>query len=380
MKKNGKNMSCDNGARHTKKWGGVLRSISMILCMLFVLTACVGCTTYASYDDVENLKSELDEALLALETLKQSYEVAKQEIDALEADREDMQEELDAVKKRNETDQQEIANLKESNQSAQEKINSLTESNQSAQQEIESLKGDNTTMRQEIDALKSNNAAALKEIERLKEQIQNLQNGTNPDEPNQKIKIYIDQGHNPTSYHNAGATGNGLYEQDLTFTIGILLAELLEADGRFEVCLSRPTATTVLGTDVDSSLEARVKGAQDFGADYFISLHINSHTTSTATGIEVYVAEENSVSYDFGNALLQGLLTSTNLNNRGMKIEPDFRVLKKATMPAALLEMGFISNSEDAALLSGSPDLFAMGIYNGILDYFDLTANATPTN
>ena len=191
------------------------------------------------------------------------------------------------------------------------------------------------------------------------------------------IKIYIDQGHNPTSYHNAGAVGNGLYEQDVTFEIGILLAEFLKADGRFEICLSRPTVSTVLGTDNDSSLDARVQGAKDFGADFFISLHINAYGESTANGIEVYVAEENSISYDFGKCLLQGMLAFTNLRDRGMKTnpDPDFRVLKNATMPAALLEMGFISNPQDAALLAESPELFAQGIYNGILTYFKLSPN-----
>ena len=199
-----------------------------------------------------------------------------------------------------------------------------------------------------------------------------MQNQQPDDGGEEKIKIYIDQGHNPSGYHNSGAEGNGLYEQDLTFEIGILLAELLEEDGRFEICLSRPTASTVLGTDYDTSLDARVNGAKDFGADYFISLHINSVSDKSVTGLEVYAAEKESESYTFGNSLLQGLVASTNLRNRGMKLNPDLRVLKNATMPAVLVEMGFISNAEDAALLSEDPDSFAEGIYDGILSYFEL--------
>ena len=71
------------------------------------------------------------------------------------------------------------------------------------------------------------------------------------------------------------------------------------------------------------------------------------------------------------------MINSTNLRNRGMKLNPNLRVLKNATMPAALLEMGFISNSTDASLLSQSPELFAEGIYDGILAYFELPANET---
>ena len=394
MKKHSKNAIQYKRGASLKKSEGLLRSICAILCLVFVLAACVGCTSYASSDEVATLNVELSDAIEELDSLKESYKAAQKEIDSLKTGGEENQKEIDSIKSSNETAQQEIASLKNSNQTAQkeldaleasnkaaqDEIDTLKESNDSAKQEIDSLKSDNTTMRQEIDSLKSSNEAALQEIEKLKAQIQELENGTTPEEPVQKIKIYIDQGHNPTSYHNAGASGNGLYEQDLTYSIGILLAELLKEDGRFEVCLSRPTADTVLGTDNDSSLDARVQGAKDFGADYFISLHINSYTDGTANGIEVYAAEQDSVSYDFGSSLLQGLIDSTNLRNRGMKLNPELRVLKNATMPATLLEMGFISNSSDAALLSQSPELFAQGIYDGILDYFDLPSNETPKN
>ena len=53
------------------------------------------------------------------------------------------------------------------------------------------------------------------------------------------IKIYIDQGHNPQGF-NAGAEGNGLREQDVNFSVGLKLYELLQSDDRFEARLSRP--------------------------------------------------------------------------------------------------------------------------------------------
>lgn len=185
------------------------------------------------------------------------------------------------------------------------------------------------------------------------------------------IRIYIDQGHNPAPHHNLGAEGNGLYEQDLTFQIGCMLAELLREDGRFEVCLSRPDESSVLGTDQNSSLQARVDGAAQFEADYFISLHINSFTDASANGIEVHTARRSGDSYAFGKCLLNGMLDTTGLKSRGMKQSADLYVLKNATMPAVLLEMGFISNQDDAAFLQQHPDLFAKGIYDGIVDHFD---------
>ena len=380
MKGHQKSSARKSKARNSVKKGRSVWSACAILSMLIIVVAFIGYTSRTTSEKMTALNAELDEALSEIEALKKDYNEAQDEIDTLRADnavvREEMdtlkaineaaQEEIDSLKNSNATARQEIESLKGDIHAAQEEIDSLEQSNQTAKQEIDalrgsnaaareeidSLKGSNATMQQEIDSLKSDNEAAKEEIERLKAQIQELQNGLTPDEPTEKIKIYIDQGHNPSSYHNSGASGNGMYEQDLTFAIGHLLADLLEEDGRFEICLSRPTADTVLGTDNSSSLDARVQGAVDFGADYFISLHINSYSDTSANGIEVLVAEQGSTSYDFGSYLLQGMINSTNLRNRGMKLNPNLRVLKNATMPAALLEMGFISNSTDAALLS----------------------------
>lgn len=53
------------------------------------------------------------------------------------------------------------------------------------------------------------------------------------------IRIFIDQGHNPSGV-NAGAEGNGLREQDVTYNVGIYLANLLNDDPRFTARVSRP--------------------------------------------------------------------------------------------------------------------------------------------
>ena len=101
------------------------------------------------------------------------------------------------------------------------------------------------------------------------------------------IKIYIDQGHNPEN-PNAGAVGNGLREQDITYRVGEALAELLRADPAFEVRLSRPTPTTSLGSSNSTSLRARVEDANAWGADYFIRIHTNASENSSASGTEAF--------------------------------------------------------------------------------------------
>ena len=180
-------------------------------------------------------------------------------------------------------------------------------------------------------------------------------------------KIYIDQGHNPVN-PNAGAEGNGYREQDLVFTIGVELGELLRARG-YDVRLSRPTAETQLGTSVSTSLAARVEEANRWGADYFISLHANASELSGASGSEAYVFNLNSAAGELAEDILDELEDATGLPDRGVRQRTNLYVLRRTRMPAVLVELGFITNAGDAALMANEPQLFALGVANGISAY-----------
>lgn len=186
------------------------------------------------------------------------------------------------------------------------------------------------------------------------------------------IKIYIDQGHNPSS-PNAGAEGNGYKEQDITYEVGIRLAELLRSNGNFDVRLSRPTPNSSLGNSNASSLRARVDEANSWGADYFISIHTNASTVSSVNGSEALVYSSPSRAATLAQDIVDELTELTGLRNRGVKLRPGLYVLRKTAMPAVLVEIGFISNPRDANLMANEPSLFARGIYNGILDYLSLS-------
>lgn len=185
------------------------------------------------------------------------------------------------------------------------------------------------------------------------------------------IKIYIDQGHNPLN-PNAGAEGNGLREQDLVYEIGIQLADRLRANGNFDVRLSRPTPDTQIGSSNSSSLRLRVEDANRWGADYFISLHTNASSVPAATGSEAFAYSEPSAAFSLGEDILYWLNRTTGLRNRGMKVRSGLYVLRRTSMPAVLVELGFITNPNDAMLMLERPDLFAEGIYQGILEYTGL--------
>ena len=182
------------------------------------------------------------------------------------------------------------------------------------------------------------------------------------------IKIYIDQGHNPQN-PNAGAEGNGLREQDIVYRVGTELASLLRANPNFEVRLSRPTPDTQIGSSNSTSLRLRVNEANSWGADYFISLHTNASSLPAATGSEAFAFSSPSAAFSLGEDILYWLNRTTGLKNRGMKVRTNLYVLRKTAMPAVLVELGFITNANDANLMNTRPDLFAEGIYQGILEY-----------
>ena len=185
------------------------------------------------------------------------------------------------------------------------------------------------------------------------------------------IKIYIDQGHNPAP-PNTGAEGNGLREQDISYEVGVRLAELLRQNGNFDVRLSRPSRQTQLGNSNASSLRVRVDEANSWGADYFVSIHTNASVEKSANGTEVLVYSQPSTSSALAEDILRELTEITGLTSRGVKSRPGLYVLRKTTMPAVLVELGFISNPSDAQKMRDNPSLFARGIYQGILDFLDL--------
>ncbi|MCD7787557.1 MAG: N-acetylmuramoyl-L-alanine amidase [Firmicutes bacterium] len=185
------------------------------------------------------------------------------------------------------------------------------------------------------------------------------------------IRIFIDQGHNPEN-PNAGAEGNGYREQDIVYEIGIILGELLTNNGNFEVKLSRPTADTQLGTSNATSLSARVDAANSWGTDWYISLHTNASEIESATGTEGFVYSLSSAAYPLVTAITASVSEYAGEPNRGVTARPSLYVLRRTSMPATLIELGFITNYSEANLMANSPGLYARAVYRGILEFFNL--------
>lgn len=185
------------------------------------------------------------------------------------------------------------------------------------------------------------------------------------------IKIVIDPGHNPQGI-NAGAEGFGYREQDLVYEVAQRLATLLRENGNFDVRLTRNTPTEVLGTSNATSLQERVRIANSWPADYFISIHANASVNPEANGAEVYTYSDSGPAHELALSIQQALVDEMGMKDLGVKTNPALYVLRRTSMPAVLVELGFITNEEDVQKLANDPDGFAQALYNGILRYFDL--------
>ncbi len=183
------------------------------------------------------------------------------------------------------------------------------------------------------------------------------------------IKIFIDQGHNPSGV-NAGAEGHGLREQDINYNVGIYLANLLNADPRFEARTSRTYPEESLGYNNTSSLSTRVQMANSWPANYFISIHCNSNPNPAINGTEVYVYQTYTQAYYLAEHVLQAIVSRVGTRDNGVRVNRSLYVLRRTNMPSILVELGYLSNPSDAEKLRNDQYQFAYGIYEGLLSYF----------
>ena len=194
-------------------------------------------------------------------------------------------------------------------------------------------------------------------------------------------RIVIDPGHGG---HDPGTLTAGSSEARLVLDVALRLEKLLKKEPGLEVVLTRRT-------DVFIPLEQRTAIANREGADLFLSIHANASRDKTARGVETYVlsfasnpeaeavaARENATSAsamhnlpsivraialnnkldesrDLAAMVQQSLaarLSKTNptLRSRGVKKAP-FVVLIGAGMPSVLAEIGFITNTQESALV-----------------------------
>ena len=198
--------------------------------------------------------------------------------------------------------------------------------------------------------------------------------------------VVLDPGHGGS---DGGATANGLVEKNLTLKIAQYCKEELEKYSGVTVYMTR-------STDVAVGLEERVQMAKNWGADVFVSIHMNS-ASPAATGAEVWYPNSsyNSEIHNNGQKLasdIENELVSLGLANRGVKIRNSesgskysdgsiadyysvIRNSKLAGFPGIIVEHAFLTNSADAEKLKQESFIKKVGIADatGIAKYFNLS-------
>ena len=192
--------------------------------------------------------------------------------------------------------------------------------------------------------------------------------------------VYLDAGHGG---YDPGASYFGISEKSLTLAIQSRVKSKLEAEG-YQVVTTRTSDTFVDLTD-------RSRAANASESDIFVSIHINAAGSSDVQGIETYYYQpfaeypsrinatyhanstRLSMSDTLANAIQSSLINATGAQNQGVK-RRTFAVLRETTAPAVLLELGFLSNPQEAARLNTSAyqETLANAIVAGIKRYYSV--------
>lgn len=149
------------------------------------------------------------------------------------------------------------------------------------------------------------------------------------------VKVCFDYGHGG---NDPGATYKGRKESADNLDIGMKVAKRV---GEFNI----ETAETRT-SDINLSLKERADFANKGEYDYFISFHRNALKPEVANGAETFIHPKASRKARKLAKKIQKGLVACGFRNRGIKTS-DFYVLSKTKMPAVLIEIGFIDNSED---------------------------------
>ncbi len=173
--------------------------------------------------------------------------------------------------------------------------------------------------------------------------------------------VVIDPGHGGG---DPGAVGiDGLQEKVVVLSVASQVAEQLRRKGIRSV-LTR-------SNDQEIDLAPRVATAERVNADVFVSIHANSISLSRPdiSGIESYYYA-SSKGYRLARSIHNSILSNINAPDRGIR-QARFYVVRRTSMPSVLIEIGFVTGSQDAARLSSAAQRtkLAEAIVQGILDY-----------
>lgn len=182
------------------------------------------------------------------------------------------------------------------------------------------------------------------------------------------VTLVIDPGHGGA---DAGVTGpGGTPEDDINLAISKKLAEYCRRAGA-EVILTRETEAS-LQEGKRGDLQARADMAEAAEADLFLSLHCNSYIgDSHQHGAQIFYEKNQEESQRLAETLQNRVKTDLGNTERTALPHPDSYLLKHLSLPAVIVEMGFLTNPEEEELLRQEDYQWeiALSLYVGIWEY-----------
>lgn len=182
------------------------------------------------------------------------------------------------------------------------------------------------------------------------------------------MKVFLDAGHGGK---DPGALGNNMQEKDINLSVTLKIGDILKNHG-INVGYSRTT-------DVFLELAERATEANNFGADVFVSIHCNAFNNATAQGVETFSYPGSTNGAKLAKSIQDSIIASKlYTKDRGTKTA-NFAVLRLTKMPAALVELAFITNTQDAEILRNKQTELAISVAKGILDYLGIKYIENPS-
>lgn len=180
------------------------------------------------------------------------------------------------------------------------------------------------------------------------------------------FKVCIDAGHGG---QDSGAVGvaQGYFESHAVLDIALDVRDILRP--HVDVIMTREDDTFV-------SLPERCRVANSADVDAFVSLHLNSATSRSASGVEVFTSGSTGSKKLAESLLKSHTETFKQQKNRGVKKEA-FYVITRSDAPAALWEGCFLSNMDESEWVGNDSTRMQMAqaVADGILAYFNIEAH-----
>jgi len=174
------------------------------------------------------------------------------------------------------------------------------------------------------------------------------------------ITIVLDPGHGGNDQGTAGYRGS--IEKDITLMTAQLLQSKLQ-DAGATVYLTRES-------DMYVDLRKRVSIAHSYSADAFISIHYDATNDMSVSGFTTYYYHD--YQQELAQYVNEGIADKVSIRDRGSQIG-DYLVIRENYQNGILIELGYLSNPTEERVITTDfyREQATLGIYEGIIDYFD---------